>query len=251
MIGAHPARVGDDPAVRVVTYNIRHGAAADARSDLRRTSAAVASMGADLVALQEVDRHVVRSCFADQAARLGECVGLVAHFAPARAMGPFGRYGNALLVRGSATRVEHVPLDSLGEQRVAIFATVRIQEHQLTAVSTHLQNRRRGRPAEAPQQLDQLLGELRTWPQPWVLMGDLNLHPDVVIPRLEAAGLRAAESGPTFPSDRPRVRIDWIAVRGLEVCAVDVPDVRASDHRPLRAELAQLGHAPPRTPHGA
>lgn len=231
-------------SVRVATYNIRHAAPAGRRADLARMQSAVTSLGADVVALQEVDRHVVRSCWADQAARLGRSAGLSAHFAPARALGPFGRYGNALLVRGEPSRVERWQLRSVGEPRVAILAAVALDGAAVTVVATHLQNRRAGRPHEAPEQLDEVLGVLATWPEPWILMGDLNLRPEVVEPRLDAAGLVAVPGSPTYPSDHPRLRLDWIAVRGLEVRSWEVPELQASDHRPLVADLARIDPRP-------
>ena len=226
-------RVDDDRGVRVATYNIRHGAPAGRRADLRGTEAVIVSLDADVVALQEVDRRVIRSYFADQAERLGRAAGHSAHFAPARRLALVGRYGNALLVRGSVLRLDHLRLRSVGEPRVALFASV----EGATVVSTHLQNRRRGRAVEAPSQLDQILEELHAWPRPWVLMGDLNLRPEVVLPRLEDAGMQAVQSAPTYPSDAPRICIDWIAVAGMGVRSVEVPDVRASDHRPVVADL--------------
>ena len=227
----------DDRCVRVATYNIRHGAPVGRRADLRGTEAAVASFDADLVALQEVDRRVIRSYFTDQAARLGQASGHSAHFAPARRLALIGQYGNALLVRGPVLRLELVRLRSVGEQRVALVASVQLGAEQVTVLSTHLQNTRRGRPAEAPDQLVQILHELQRWPRPWVLMGDLNLRAGEVLPQLEAAGMQAVQSSPTFPSDSPRICIDWIAVAGMTVRSVEVPELRASDHRPIVAEL--------------
>lgn len=243
--------------MRVATYNIRHGAPAGRRADLRGMQSAVASLGADVVALQEVDHHVIRSCFADQTRRFARAAGLTGHFVAARSLGPFGRYGNALLVRGVPVRVERLALRSLGEPRAAILATLELHGPQtgktqtgvtqtgvtqVTVLSTHLQNRRDGRPDEAPDQLDELLAALADRPGPAVLMGDLNLRPEVVSPRLAAAGMLTVPSTPTFPADRPRLRIDWIAVRGLEIRSWEVPDLRASDHRPIVADLVP---APP------
>jgi len=68
-------------------------------------------------------------------------------------------------------------------------------------------------------------------------MGDLNLRPEVVLPRLERAGLHPVSTAPTFPSHAPRICIDWIAVAGLELLSAEVVDLRASDHRPIVAEL--------------
>lgn len=237
--------------MRVATYNIRHGAPAGQRAALRGTAAAVASLGADVVALQEVDRHVFRSWWRDQPRHLAAAIGATWQFAPARSLGPFGRYGNALLVRGEVQRSHVLELPSQGEPRVALVQRVRVGDVRATVVSTHLQNRRAGRPVEAPDQLEHLLGALRGWSGPAVLMGDLNLRADAVEPRLAAEGWTPVASGPTFPAERPTVRIDWIAVRGFDVAGVQVPDVRASDHRPIVADLTPLdgtGHAPPAVP---
>lgn len=197
----------------------------------------VASLGADVVALQEVDRRVVRSFWRDQARAAGAAAGLRAHFAAARSLGPFGRYGNALLLPDGPVQIAVHRLASVGEQRVAIFARARVDGALVTFVCTHLQNHAGPGPGRAPAQLDELLAELARWPEPWVVMGDLNLCDADVEGPLAEVGLVAASTGPTFPSDDPAVRIDWVAVRGLIVRSASVPALRASDHRPVVADL--------------
>jgi endonuclease/exonuclease/phosphatase family metal-dependent hydrolase len=223
--------------MRVATYNIRHGAAAGRWADHRAMARSVAGLRADLIALQEVDRRVVRSWFVDQAAFAGRASGTRAHFAAARPFGPGGRYGNALLVRGDTVRTRVLALPGRGEPRVALVALVVAGGRELTVVSTHLQNRPRGAPVEAPDQLRAVLQELTRWPEPWCLMGDLNLRADTVEPLLGEAGLTPVHSGPTFPASAPRVRIDWIATRGLGDGASEVPELTTSDHRPLVASF--------------
>lgn len=224
--------------MRVATYNIRHAAPAGRRAHHGGMRRAVRSLGADVVALQEVDRRVVRTWFRDQAAIAGRGAGLQHRFLSARPLGPFGRYGVALLLPPGPNDVGTMALRSKGEQRVALFARCRIEGRWVTVVCTHLQNASgRGR-ADAPLQLEQLLEELSRWPAPWILMGDLNLREDEVLPRFDATGLTAVPSGPTFPAHDPKVRIDWIGVRGFTVDAAEVPPVQASDHRPLVAELS-------------
>jgi endonuclease/exonuclease/phosphatase family metal-dependent hydrolase len=222
--------------VRLATYNIRHGAPAGRLAANRAMARSVAALRADVVALQEVDRHVVRSWFADQASLAGRSSGMVAHFARARPFGPAGAYGNALLVRGRTERTRILELPGDGEARVALFASVVVHDRPLTAVSTHLQNRRAGvAQRTALEQLTALLDELSGWPEPWCVMGDLNLRADDVSPAFVAAGLTAARAGPSFPADVPRIGIDWIATRGLGIGHAEVPDLRTSDHRPVVA----------------
>lgn len=54
--------------MRAVTFNIQYGLGRDGRTDLARTAAAV--RGADVIALQEVERHWQRSGMVDQVAAL-------------------------------------------------------------------------------------------------------------------------------------------------------------------------------------
>lgn len=56
--------------MKIVTYNIQFGLGKDGRFDLQRIANAV--NGADIIALQEVERHWQRSGDIDQAAQLGE-----------------------------------------------------------------------------------------------------------------------------------------------------------------------------------
>ena len=231
-------RRGKGVAMRVATYNIRHAAPAGRRAHHGGMRRAVRSLDADLIALQEVDRRVVRTWFRDQAAVAGRGAGLEHRFLAARSLGPFGRYGVALLLPPGPHDVAALALHSIGEPRVALFARCRLEGRWVTVVCTHLQNAAGDGPGDAPAQLDELLAELSRWPAPWILMGDLNLREDRVLPRFEAAGLQAVHSGPTFPAHDPKVRIDWIGVRGFDVGSVEVPTVRASDHLPLVAELS-------------
>ena len=77
---------------------------------------------------------------------------------------------------------------------------------------------------------------------PAVLMGDFNMTPDDPnYARLAAHMTDAAASvgdfSPTFPSDAPKQRIDYIFVRGMTVAEAHVHGAIASDHRALTAEL--------------
>ena len=68
-------------------------------------------------------------------------------------------------------------------------------------------------------------------------LGDLNLGPEVVEPAVAAAGYRLASTGATFPAAAPRSRIDFVAVSGLEVLSVSLPEVGTSDHLPVVADV--------------
>jgi endonuclease/exonuclease/phosphatase family metal-dependent hydrolase len=82
--------------VRLVTWNVLHGCSPDdGRVDLDRFTAAVRSLDADVLALQEVDRGQVRSLGADLAAVAAEAMGAGDHRFAAALVGPPGSWSAA------------------------------------------------------------------------------------------------------------------------------------------------------------
>ncbi|HEX4819852.1 MAG TPA: endonuclease/exonuclease/phosphatase family protein [Acidimicrobiales bacterium] len=216
--------------MRIVTWNIRHGRPRRGFTSNRKLAASVSALDADVVAVQEADRRVIRSWFADQPALVASASRAVAtDYAPARRLAITGDDGVALCVRSEAT-FRHLRLPHRwGQPRVALIASTA----DATLVTTHLQNHS----DEARYQLDWLLGELAPLPRPCVLLGDLNLRPEDIDDRLAAAGFTLAGGGPTEPAWAPHQRIDHIAVDGLEIADVVTVDAPVSDHRPLLVEL--------------
>lgn len=228
-------------SLRVATFNVRHGVGAWRRLDVAAMARACASLQADVLALQEVDRHSQRAQLSDQPTLVAAASGLQVHFAPTVELDPVGRYGIALATRWQPVDLEEYVLPASSERRVAIIAEVEVPAREvghctrtLTVATTHLHN---DEPV-ALRQLDALLARLETRSgsrHPVLLMGDLNCGPDMVVPRLMGNGFAVADSAPTFPAGQPRRRIDWIAGRNVEFADVTVPDLTVSDHRPLVA----------------
>ena len=94
------------------------------------------------------------------------------------------------------------------EQRVAIVARVSVDGLGLSVGATHLSFRR----GEGAAQLDVVLAALAERDGPRLLLGDLNLGPEVVVPAVTAAGYTVAPTEATFPACAPRTRIDFVAV---------------------------------------
>jgi endonuclease/exonuclease/phosphatase family metal-dependent hydrolase len=220
--------------MRVATFNIKHGENGDGRIDLRRLAAACARLEADVLAVQEVDRFARRTGFRDEMRLIARATGLEAVFGEA-ARKRWRRYGNVLLARGPITEVEvlKLPRPRAGEPRVAILATVTVGGVPMSVGATHLSFRR----GEGAVQLDVLLGALAERGGPRLLLGDLNIGPDVVLPAVEAAGYMVAPTEATFPASAPRTRIDFVAVSGLEIVTACTPEIGTSDHLPIVAEL--------------
>jgi len=236
--------------VRVVTFNVKFGSAGDGRADNRLLAETCAGLKADILALQEVDRRATRSGLADQVRLVARATGMSAAFGEAARRGPFRRYGNVLLGRGALSDVETLALSrpEEGEFRVAVLARVTLEsgvggiagdgDGTVSVAATHLSFRK----GEGAAQLDAVVEALGRRPLPRVLLGDLNLPPEVVEPALAAAGYRIASTGPTFPARTPRTRIDYVAVEGLQVVSAEVLETPLSDHRPVVAEVrGELG----------
>jgi endonuclease/exonuclease/phosphatase family metal-dependent hydrolase len=231
--------------MRLASFNIKNGQSDDGSCDPNVLVGACRVLQADVLALQEVDRGVPRSNKADQTAIVADGCGLTGLYAPARPLDG-GEYGNALLIRGSLTNAEQFRLPVLpgNEARAAVVARADVDGVGLSVAATHLQNRHGGPPptvAGAAEQLEQLavvLDALARRPRPRVLLGDLNMPPEVVVPVLAAAGYTVADSEPTVVVGAPKFRIDYVAVDGLEIGAGEVLDTDVSDHRALVAEAA-------------
>lgn len=221
--------VGDP--LRLATFNIQHGRTPAGVVDIGLLGTSCAALNADLLALQEVDDGLRRSHDADTAATVALATGMTHVFGPAIERGG-GRYGNALLVRGSIHDVEVIALPDK-EPRCGIVARVELAGGTtLSVVATHLGLRGAGR-----DQLPVLLDALRRRPAPRLLLGDLNLHPEDVEPLAAAAGFTRVPSGPTFPAHAPHREIDHVLLDGLVDTAAVVVPLPVSDHRAVVVEV--------------
>lgn len=229
--------------VRVATFNIRHGADAAGHVSLGALARSCASLDADVLGLQEVDRRRARSRLRDQSAVVARRVGGERAFGPALRRGVVGAYGNALVARGRIDDIEVRRLPRSGDRqaRVALCASVVLEACTMSVAVVHLQHRPHhlaGATDEAPAQLRAALAALGERPAPRVLVGDLNLQPPRAEPILAAAGYVVAETGPTFPADAPRIRLDYVAVDGARIVRAFVADAApVSDHRAVVVDL--------------
>lgn len=223
-----------------MTWNIRHGAGTDGRVDLERTAATLAGLVPDIVLLQEVDRGCRRSGGVDQAALLGERLGLASVFAAHR---PFdgGEYGLALLARPLVLGSRAVPLRAAPRPLVALEAELDLGlAEPLTIVVVHLVDTLEQRAAEA-REVAQRLALLRG---PWLVGGDFNGPRDTAPLEAFVAGVVATPVEPreTFPAEAPVREIDFLvagpAVRTKWTSAWVHAEGIASDHRPVVGRLA-------------
>lgn len=242
--------------VRVLTYNIHHGAGNDGTLDLGRIAAVIREATPDVVALQEVDKATRRSQDVDQAAELGRLTGMQAAFGQAMDYGG-GQYGVALLSRwplGDA-QVHALPTAPGCEPRCAVAARVRIggDGPEVLLAATHLEHAQATLRLCQAQKLNAAIAAKH--PLPAILAGDFNAvpgTPPIQVLRPHWTDATADRPEPTWPADQPQSKLDYVFFRPAERWRVVehrvVAERVASDHRPL---LVVLQWVPEDAPAGA
>jgi endonuclease/exonuclease/phosphatase family metal-dependent hydrolase len=254
--------------MRMATFNILHGRSVhDGAVELGRLEESVRQLDADVLALQEVDCEQPRSAMADLTAIAATAMGAVAHRFVAAISGTPGAtwmaatgreqpgtaaYGIALLSRfpvrsWQVVRLPRIPmtfpmyLREPGkvllvheEPRAAIVAQLDTPLGPMTVGNTHLSFV----PRWNRLQLRHLVRDMRGFPGPRVLMGDLNM----TTPRnRRAAGLRPLGTGATFPSEQPTRQLDHILTDDPTLLARDsrAVELPISDHRALVVDVSR------------
>lgn len=255
--------------MRFATFNIYNGRSpADQTVDPDRFATAIGELDADILALQEVDRDQPRSGGADFTALAAQAMGAVAHRFVAAIAGTPGAtwmaatgdeqpgtaaYGVALLSRypvrdWHVIRMAPIPfrfplwlsharkwIVVKEEPRTAVIARVETPDGTVTVANTHLSfvphwNRR---------QLARLTADLAAYPDPLLLLGDLNLEPPAVV---AVTGYRSLGVGTTFPVAAPTQQLDHVLLRAAKgtpnpVCRSETRVLPVSDHRALVVDV--------------
>lgn len=245
----HPSADRSSPLpLRVLTYNIHHGAGTDGRIDLPRIAATMRAAKPDLVALQEVDCVVQRSGLVDQASELARLTGMQMVFGGNLALGE-GAYGNAVLSRLPIKehRNHALPRFDEGEQRGVLEVVLEWPSGgTIRVLATHLDHRHADRERVASAAEINRLARQHAG-QPMLLAGDLNATPRSNTLRVLRKQWRSSPPVPTVPVDRPTRQIDYVLVspparwrfRETRVLEESV----ASDHRALLAVLELAAEA--------
>ncbi len=251
-----PAPGPDQPPipVRLVTFNTHHGVGADRRHDLTRLAKVLSAADADVICLQEVDRHFgARSEDVDQSLLLSRALDMQLAWGPAIDRGD-QQYGNALLSRLPLLVSDVHPLPGDGEPRSALRTMLELDGAALWVTTTHLTT---DSPSKRAAQVAAVAGLFEEPMVTGVVVGDLNARPDspelaplrerfrdawdLAAEREDRAGWRFwnRDEGLTHPARAPRKRIDQVWVTpGIEVASARVLDAAgASDHLPLVVDL--------------
>jgi endonuclease/exonuclease/phosphatase family metal-dependent hydrolase len=249
-----PGHAAPDRSVRVMSYNIHAGFGSDGRLDLARIAEEIHSSHADIVGLQEVDRHWNgRSGFVDEAAELARMLQLHVVYGanldldPLNPDEPRRQYGNALLSAAPIRAWRNTLLPRTGdlEQRGLLEALVRVRGVPVRFCTTQLQHDSQQERIEQIAAIREIIGASE---EPVVVTGDLNAPPDT--PEITAltedlvdASVQAGVGpGYTYPADNPNARIDYVMHTGDVVArTAAVLGTDGSDHLPVIADLALPG----------
>jgi endonuclease/exonuclease/phosphatase family metal-dependent hydrolase len=231
----HPADL------RVASWNLHKCVGADGRFDPHRSAAVIAELGADILALQEVDKRFGRRDGLLDLAAVRRATGL--KLVPVSdAPAGHGWHGNALLLREDLTaRVQRIRLPG-AEPRGALVAEVDLPQGPLRVIAAHFGLLRRCRTRQGHAIL-RLLAEGEDMPT--VMLGDLNEWnhgPRSSLRVLEPVFGAANPTPASFPAAVPVLALDRILgrpeglVSGVRAYASPLARI-ASDHLPLIARL--------------
>jgi endonuclease/exonuclease/phosphatase family metal-dependent hydrolase len=234
----HPPHPSD---LRVASWNLHKCVGADGRFDPHRSAAVIAELGADILALQEVDKRFGRRDGLLDLAAVRRTTGL--KLVPVSdAPAGHGWHGNALLLREDLTaRVQRIRLPG-AEPRGALVAEVDLPQGPLRVIAAHFGLLRRCRTRQGHAIL-RLLAEGEDMPT--IMLGDLNEWnhgPRSSLRVLEPVFGAANPTPASFPAAVPVLALDRILgrpeglVSGVRAYASPLARI-ASDHLPLIARL--------------
>jgi endonuclease/exonuclease/phosphatase family metal-dependent hydrolase len=220
------------PAIRVMTYNIHRGINKENKLDLDGIAEAIKSSGAEIIALQEVERFSVRTRFQDQIQYIAEKLSM--QYAYGKSLNILnGQYGNAMLSKYPIEEYEVIGLPYEGEKRTLLRARLNVLGNDIIFYNTHLGLNE----SERALQLEEI-AELAAKDKNILLMGDFNSKVDKLGTIIEnfkdCASIDKDNSRATFEKDGLIERIDYIFVsNNFRVKEYDVLESNASDHYPV------------------
>ena len=238
--------------IRLTTFNIQHGRLYQQPGDvidLAKMAEVADGTGATVFGFNEVRKGPSDGSikgYPDTPAVLSRLLGGQAVFGHAVDFGPGRGYGNLLISRVPILESDVIPIqdpdprtgDQYYETRNIIRTKIDCGECRLTVMVSHFGLNT----DEQENAVSTVIRLLEREKGPVVLMGDLNLCPDSPFYSRLASCLTdaAAAAGipePTFPSDAPERRIDYIFIRSARAAEAHVVPIVASDHRALTAEI--------------
>lgn len=226
--------------MKIMTFNTQHCLNfVERKIDFEIMAKAITECDPDVVGLNEMRGQGTDPGYQDQMGELSRLTGMkYFYFAEAIKVKGENPYGNGILSRIPIVSAETVRIPDPKrdesykryESRCVLKATL---ENGVTVLIAHFGLHPDERRNAVSTVLEQLANEK------CILMGDFNMNPDdglltPVRERMTDTAEMIDGEALTFPSDVPRSKIDYIFVsRDVKVTEADVPQIIASDHRPI------------------
>jgi len=243
-IAENTAQTQEAVTVRVLTFNILHGATTKGDFDLDKIAEVIKNVNPDFVALQEVDFKTNRAKNYDLATELGMRTKMAPLFGKAMNFDG-GGYGEGVLTKMPIIASRNVPLPHSpgNEPRTALEVTVELQSGDtISFIGTHLEHQQES--GDRLYQVQKINNAFLGNQFPTILAGDLNDTPNskpIALLKRYWEDASAENPAPTYPSDNPIKKIDYIFYRpsvGWKVNETRVIcDSIASDHCAVFAVL--------------
>ncbi|WP_143305252.1 endonuclease/exonuclease/phosphatase family protein [Chitinophaga vietnamensis] len=234
--------------ITVLTYNIHHGENVKGVVDLQGITNVILATNPDLVALQEVDSATQRTQKLDELKELASVTGMYTYFAKSMDFDG-GAYGTGILSRYPITEGTTLPLPGAKgqEPRAVGIVSVKLPNDSLLHFAcTHLDASDNSN--ERIAQANTLVEYFNTLKAPVILAGDFNASPsskEIAVMKQLFTDI-TEKAGHTFPSDTPKVKLDYILVhpkhRWQPLSARVIEETIASDHRPVLSELSMISN---------
>ncbi|MEN8192315.1 MAG: endonuclease/exonuclease/phosphatase family protein [Bacteroidota bacterium] len=227
----------DKTILRVLTFNILHGATMKGDFNLDLIADVILRTEADLVALQEVDFKTNRAKKYDLVLELAKLTGMVPLFGRAMFYDD-GEYGEAILSKKTIINSRNVKLPHLNgyEPRTALEITIAASnEDTISFIGTHLDHVENDTNRIIQAKKINSVFEKKQYPT--ILAGDLNDVPGSrTINIFEKVWTLTCSNNPsaTYPSENPNIKIDYVMVLDKErwniIETKVIQDSLASDH---------------------
>jgi len=230
--------VDSSKIVRILSFNILHGATTKGDFDLDVIARVIKNTNPDFVALQEVDFKTNRAHKYDLVTELGWRTKLIPLFGRAMKYDD-GEYGEGVLSKHTflSSRNVALPFTPGNEPRAALEITTTIASNDTIAfVGTHLDHLKDEKDRVA--QVKKINEAFPLNKYPTILAGDLNAIPGStpinILEEMWSASYDKKKPKPTFPSENPTKKIDYVMFypknrwRVLETEVIQ--DSIASDH---------------------
>jgi len=232
--------------MKIMTYNVQHCKNyIEQKIDYELIAKIIAESGAEIVGLNEMYNEGESSKYPDQTKILSELSGYEnRYFAEATLIRGESPYGNAMLSRLPFKSVETVIIPDPEVRQYKGYGAYETRcilkakfEDGLTVLAVHVGLN----PDEKENAIKALLENIED--EKCILMGDFNIEPDdpllnPIRERMQDAADLFDAPKLSFPSDEPRIKIDYIfASKDIEIVSADIPAIVGADHRPHTVEI--------------